>query len=582
MITSPVENYGPHSPRGEMEGRPNKRPLHEYQDRYERLRYQPKRRNQHAPLRYEDIDSPDSSQNRSMWISVGEGKSRDVAYVSRPRPADGNGVPTFKVPNTKAGQWYRSRGPKLPPVPLSKTQTRRAQRQYATTCKAELDWADKRQAQLDRLVELREKLQLEELELAKADAVASLEAAAAEEMKIRREWVNGRVVVTAPEEPISELEAHLTGAFEANNSKVEVSEPTKRRGDKPLKVQKARAAPPKAKPLIAKALAMTKLAQPTKVESKEEKDQNMVQEAGDVPHKIVSEPRAEEDQFMVDVETNVVEEEAEHTAEEKAKEPLENPEGSTAEDEEIYGEDEEYADDEYLEDLSEEAMEHLEKERNEEMAKFENELKVGKVKVKFGDFDEVNAMAVTLPLFFEARPDQPNFMDGDVFDEVESMVQMEGAKEIEMARETPKEGNAQPCIMVPEKEEKVPEKVCYDMPTKKMSSHLKPLYVGAHFDGVPVSKVLVDMGATVNILPASTMRKLKKGLDELIPTETTVSGFVGDTTTSKGILPLQVRVGQKVRMTAFFVVETTAHFNALLGRDWIHGSMCVPSSLHQF
>ncbi|CAL8089115.1 unnamed protein product [Prunus armeniaca] len=143
MITSSAENYGPHSPMGEMEVRSNKRPLHEYQDRYERPRYQPKRRNQHAPLRYEDIDSPDSSQNRSMWISVGEGKSRYVAYISRPRPADGSGVPTFKVPNTKAGQWYRS---KLPPVPLSKTQTRRAQRQYATTCKAELDWADKRQA----------------------------------------------------------------------------------------------------------------------------------------------------------------------------------------------------------------------------------------------------------------------------------------------------------------------------------------------------------------------------------------------------------------------------------------------------
>ncbi|CAL9011571.1 unnamed protein product [Prunus brigantina] len=308
----------------------------------------------------------------------------------------------------------------------------------------------------------------------------------------------------------------------------------------------------------------------------------MVQEAGDEPHKKLSKPRAEEDQVMVDAEANLVEKEAEHTAEEEAKEPLENIEGSAAEDEELYGDDEEYADDEYLEDLSEEVMEHLEKERNEEMAKFENELKVGKLKVKFGDFDEVNAMVVTLPLFFEARRDQPNFMDGDVFNEVESMVQMEGAREVEVAREILKEGNAQPCIMVPKKKEKVPEKVCYDMPTKKMSSHFKPLNVGAHFDGVPVSKVLMDMGATVNILLASIMRKLKKGSDELIPTETTVSGFVGDTMTSKGILPLQVRVGQKVRMIAFFVVETTAHFNALLGRDWIHGSMCVPSSLHQF
>ncbi|CAB4320257.1 unnamed protein product [Prunus armeniaca] len=76
------------------------------------------------------------------------------------------------------------------------------------------------------------------------------------------------------------------------------------------------------------------------------------------------------------------------------------------------------------------------------MAKFENELKVGKVKVKFGDFDEVNAMVVTLPLFFEARLDQPNYMDRDVFNEVESMVQMEGAKEIEVAQEIQKEGNA--------------------------------------------------------------------------------------------------------------------------------------------
>ncbi|CAL2228736.1 unnamed protein product [Prunus armeniaca] len=68
-------------------------------------------------------------------------------------------------------------------------------------------------------------------------------------------------------------------------------------------------------------------------------------------------------------------------------------------------EDEEYGDDEYLEEFSEEGIEHLEKERREEMAKFKSELKVGKTKVKFGDFDEVNDMVITLPLFFEARPD---------------------------------------------------------------------------------------------------------------------------------------------------------------------------------
>ncbi|KAI5352451.1 hypothetical protein L3X38_005342 [Prunus dulcis] len=101
-----------------------------------------------ANVRCEDIDLPDSSQNRSMWISVGEGKSRDMACVLRPRPADESGVPTFKVPNTKAGQWYRSICPKLPPVPLCK---REGLKEYATTCKEKLEWANKRAAEDEKL-----------------------------------------------------------------------------------------------------------------------------------------------------------------------------------------------------------------------------------------------------------------------------------------------------------------------------------------------------------------------------------------------------------------------------------------------
>ncbi|BFG30708.1 hypothetical protein CerSpe_169820 [Prunus speciosa] len=284
---------------------------------------------------------------------------------------------------------------------------------------------------------------------------------------------------------------------------------------------------------------------------------------------------------MVDVQTPEAEEKAESTTDVEAKEASENPKVTLGDDEELYGEDEEYGDEEYFEELTEEVMEKLAKENKEEIAKLDNELKVGKTKVKFGDFDEVEAMVVILPLFFEAQPGQPNSMEGDVFEEVESMVQMGEPKEINVIWEIPKAEIVQPQIVMPSSEKKMREKVCYEMPTKRMASHLKPLYVSAHFDGVPVSKVLVDTGATVNILPTSVMKKLKKSSDELIPTETTVSGFVGDTTRSKGIIPLQVRVGGKVRMTAFFMVETMSHFSALLGRDWIHGSMCVPSSLHQ-
>ncbi|KAM1337648.1 hypothetical protein ACFX15_041094 [Malus domestica] len=34
-------------------------------------------------------------------------------------------------------------------------------------------------------------------------------------------------------------------------------------------------------------------------------------------------------------------------------------------------------------------------------------------------------------------------------------------------------------------------------------------------------------------------------------------------------------------MLAFFVVDCTSTYGALLGRDWIHQSLAIPSTLHQ-
>ncbi|CAL2270318.1 unnamed protein product [Prunus armeniaca] len=75
------------------------------------------------------------------------------------------------------------------------------------------------------------------------------------------------------------------------------------------------------------------------------------------------------------------------------------------------------------------------------------------------------------------------------------------------------------------------------------------------------------------------MKKLKKSLDELIPTETTVSGFVGDTIRLKGIILLQVKVGKKVRKIAFFMWKQ----QLTLVRCWVEiGSTEVCVSLPCF
>ena len=77
------------------------------------------------------------------------------------------------------------------------------------------------------------------------------------------------------------------------------------------------------------------------------------------------------------------------------------------------------------------------------------------------------------------------------------------------------------------------------------------------------------------------LRKLLETKTDLIVTDVSVSGFTGGATKTKGVIPIEVKVGSKVATVAFFVVNTDSAYNALLGRDWIHSNWVVSSSLHQ-
>ena len=44
---------------------------------------------------------------------------------------------------------------------------------------------------------------------------------------------------------------------------------------------------------------------------------------------------------------------------------------------------------------------------------------------------------------------------------------------------------------------------------------------------------------------------------------------------------MNLEVGTKTLTTPFFVVNARSSYNLLLGRDWIHVCMVVPSTLHQ-
>ena len=76
------------------------------------------------------------------------------------------------------------------------------------------------------------------------------------------------------------------------------------------------------------------------------------------------------------------------------------------------------------------------------------------------------------------------------------------------------------------------QQAIFDKPVKHR--HLKALYVTGFVDGKPMNKMLVDGGASVNLMPYTTFRKLGKGLGDLIETGMMLKDFGGNASKTRG------------------------------------------------
>ena len=121
----------------------------------------------------------------------------------------------------------------------------------------------------------------------------------------------------------------------------------------------------------------------------------------------------------------------------------------------------------------------------------------------------------------------------------------------------------------------------FEKPDEIMKLHLRPLHIKANIAGKMVNRVLVNGGATINLLPESPLIKFGKMVDQLIKANVVVTNFIGKTSTSKRISMLNVRVETVDRVTPFVVVASKVGYNVLLGREWIHGAGIVSSTLYQ-
>ncbi|KAL8088417.1 hypothetical protein AgCh_038265 [Apium graveolens] len=103
--------------------------------------------------------------------------------------------------------------------------------------------------------------------------------------------------------------------------------------------------------------------------------------------------------------------------------------------------------------------------------------------------------------------------------------------------------------------------------------HDDPLVITPIIGNNPVRRVLVDNGASVDILLHDTFLRMGYNDSQLTPTDMPIYGFAGVECPVEGIINLPTTIGQEPRqatqMLDFVVVKASSTYNAIMGRTGI-------------
>nr|XP_023906284.1 uncharacterized protein LOC112018007 [Quercus suber] len=115
----------------------------------------------------------------------------------------------------------------------------------------------------------------------------------------------------------------------------------------------------------------------------------------------------------------------------------------------------------------------------------------------------------------------------------------------------------------------------------RYSDHRRPLYLAASINQIPIKRALVDTGASVNLIPPSTLQATGISERKIQGCPMEVTGFGGRGEYTAGHIQLWLKVGPIASLARFHVVKTKVSYHVLLGRPWLHKHRLVPSTYHQ-
>ena len=108
----------------------------------------------------------------------------------------------------------------------------------------------------------------------------------------------------------------------------------------------------------------------------------------------------------------------------------------------------------------------------------------------------------------------------------------------------------------------------------------KALHFTTKVKDCTLSKVLIDNGSSLNVMPLSTLMRLPMDRSYMKHSRTVVRAFDGTRREVIGEIEIEVQIGLCTFNVEFQVMDISPSYNCLLGRPWIYIARVVPSTLH--
>jgi hypothetical protein len=112
-----------------------------------------------------------------------------------------------------------------------------------------------------------------------------------------------------------------------------------------------------------------------------------------------------------------------------------------------------------------------------------------------------------------------------------------------------------------------PKQAIFDKPEDGKRQHLKALFLKGYVNGKPVTRLLVDGGAAVNLMSYTMLCKIGKSAKDSTQTDMMLVDFEGSVSPAQEAICVELTIGSKTLPIAFFVIKGRGSYNLLLGRD---------------